>query len=343
MASKERTVLIVDDSEIDRSILKNILSENFEVLEAENGFSAIEIVSLNRHEIDAILLDIMMPHITGFDVLRLLKESGLDHIPVFLITAEATKENVLRAAQYNIAEFISKPFDRDDILNRMKLLLGIRTQYWLTVEDISQMRMYIEKLEALYKVYLTNFGKDDAHYRRMVDLMQILLTRYASKHKDSQLDKEKIEIISKAAYFCDIGAMMVPDKMAGFSRDPEKLEMLTRNHTKFGSSIIKLGESKHCEFFMEVCSEMCMNHHERYDGLGYPRGISGKSLSAYSQMCRLVDEFDSLFSKFYGANELQVNLVMKKILRDDGLVSEEIMSLFDDCRIGISSYYSKGK
>ena len=187
MANKDRTILIVDDSEIDRQILRNILEEDFEVMEAENGFSAIEIVTTNRNRLDAIMLDISMPHISGFDVLRLLRDNGVSHIPVFLISAEATKENVMRAAQFNISEFISKPFDRDDILQRTKALLGVTAEYWLVMEDIVQMQQYIEKLEGVYKLWLTNFGKDESHYRRMSDLMRILLSRYSLKHKDARL------------------------------------------------------------------------------------------------------------------------------------------------------------
>ena len=341
MAKKDRMILIVDDSEIDREILKNILKDDFEVQEVENGFAAIEFITENKDKLDAIMLDISMPHISGFDVLRLLRDNGLNEIPVFLVSAEATKENVVRAAQFNISEFISKPFDRDDILQRIKSVLGISAEYWLVMEDIVQMQNYIEKLEGFYKLWLSNFNKDDSHYRRMSDLMEILLNRYALKHKDANLDKEKIEIISKAAYFCDIGMMMVPEKMAAFSREPDKFEQLTKNHAKFGSTIIKLGETKRCEFFVSVCSDMCLNHHERFDGCGYPRGISGKNLSVYSQMCRLVDEFDNMYSKLYGANEMQINLVAKQIMKKDGLVSEEIMSLIEDYKPAIAGYYAK--
>lgn len=343
MAKKDRMILIVDDSEIDREILKNILNEDFEVAEAENGFIAIEYITANRKKLDAIMLDISMPHISGFDVLRLLRDNGMGDIPVFLISAEATKENVMRAAQFNVTEFISKPFDRDDILQRTKSVLGFTTEYWLVMEDIVQMQSYIERLESFYKLWMSNFGKEEAHYRRMTDLMEILLNRYALKHKDAHLDKEKIGIISKAAYFCDIGMMMVPEKMAAFSREPERHDQLMRNHTKFGSMIIKLGESKRCEFFVSVCSDMCANHHERFDGLGYPRGVGGKNLSVYSQMCRLVDEFDNMYSKLYGANEMQINLIAKQIMKKEGMVSEELMSLLEDCKPTISGYYAKSK
>ena len=344
MERNERTILIVDDSEIDREILRNILEEEFQVMEAENGFVAIEMVSSRKDEIDAIMLDISMPHISGFDVLRLMQDNGISEIPVFLISAEATKENVIRAAQFNVSEFISKPFDRDDVLQRAKSVLGLTGQYWLTMEDIVHMRQYIEKLETFYKIYFSNFDKikEENHYARVRDIMQILLNRYAAKHKE-ELDKEKIEIISKAAYFCDIGSVLVPDKMAAFSKDPERFANLTKNHTKFGNAIIRLGESKRCEFFVSVCSDMCLNHHERYDGTGYPRGIGGKNLSVYSQMCRLADEFDTLFSKLYGENEMQVNLVMKQLLKDHGIASEELLSMFEDCKQNFIAYYTKKK
>ena len=147
MAKKDRMILIVDDSEIDREILKNILKDDFEVQEVENGFAAIEFITENKDRLDAIMLDISMPHISGFDVLRLLRDNGPSEIPVFLVSAEATKENVLLAAQFNVSEFISKPFDREDILQRTKSVLGISAEYWLVMEDIVQMQNYIEKLE----------------------------------------------------------------------------------------------------------------------------------------------------------------------------------------------------
>lgn len=343
MAKKDRLVLIVDDSEVDRQVLKNILDEDFEIAEAENGFAAIEYITTNKKRLDAIMMDVSMPHISGFDVLRLLRDNGITDIPVFLISAEATKENVIRAAQFGVSEFIIKPFDRDDILQRMKNILGVSTEYWLVMEDIVQMQAYIEKLERVYKLWLSNFNREEDHYKRMSDLMEILLNRYTLKHKDAHLDKEKIGIISKAAYFCDIGMMLVPEKMSALSREPDRYEQLVRNHTKFGSTIIKLGESKRCEFFVAVCSDICQNHHERFDGCGYPRGVGGKNLSVYSQMCRLVDEFDTMYSKLYGANEMQINLIAKQIMKKEGLVSEELMSLLEDCKPTIAGYYAKSK
>ena len=104
-----KKLLIVDDSEIDRLILKTILEDDFEIKEAENGYAAIEMLSRKMYIPDAILLDISMPLFSGFDVLRMIRDKQLVQCPVFLITSEATKDNVMRAAEFSIAEFISKP------------------------------------------------------------------------------------------------------------------------------------------------------------------------------------------------------------------------------------------
>jgi len=343
MPKKDRRLLIVDDSELDREILKSILEDDFEVTEAENGFIAMEQVTKNKNEIDAILLDISMPLITGFDVLRLLRDNNFAHIPVFLITAEATRENVARAVEFGVADFLSKPFDREDVLRRIKSRLGVVTQYWLTVEDITQINQYIGRLEKIYNIYLNNFGRDDGHYRNMVELMRIFLSRYSLRHKEADLNREKIEVIARAAYFCDIGLILVPDKLSAFTKDPEKFRLMTQDHTRFGGEIIKLESSRHCAFFVDTAVEICLNHHERYDGYGYPRGISGKSLSVYSQLCHLADEFDNVFARLYGTNEMQVNLVMKRMLQEDGMVSPELLTLLEDCRPRIIAYYTKQK
>ncbi len=338
---ERKRLLVVDDSEIDRAILVNILSEEFDILETDNGYRAIELVTQLRHEIDAIMLDISMPLISGFDVLRLIKNHGIENIPVFLISAEATRDNVVKASEFNVAEFIGKPYEREDILRRVKSRLGVVTNFWLTMEDITETNRYITDLGNVYRTYLTNFERDDMHYVNMIALMKILLQRYAAKNPNADLTRDKMDIISKAAYFCDIGMMLVPGKNNVSSREPEVIAALQETHTKMGASIIRLNHSKHCEFFMQVASDMCIYHHERYDGHGYPRGIGGKDISIYNQMCRLVDEFDMLFSKFFGSNELKANFVMKRLAQDDGMVSPELYSLLEDCKPSIMNYYTK--
>ena len=119
MAHKK--VLIIDDSEIDRSILKNILDEDYDIIEAENGFKGIETLLSRRRVIDGVLLDLHMPILDGFHVLELMKENGLSDIPVIIITSESTEQNLMKTVSYNIRDFICKPFDRDMVKSRLEM------------------------------------------------------------------------------------------------------------------------------------------------------------------------------------------------------------------------------
>lgn len=120
-----KTLLIVDDSEIDRQILKNILDKDFMIYLAENGFQGLEVMLEKHKELDGVLLDLHMPILDGFHVLEIMKEKGLYDIPVVIITAESTEENLVKTIAYNIRDFICKPYDPDTIRNRLQTLFHI--------------------------------------------------------------------------------------------------------------------------------------------------------------------------------------------------------------------------
>ena len=342
--AERKQLLIVDDTEIDRMILKSILTNDFEVMEANNGNMAFEFITTRGDQLDAILLDIAMPHIDGFDVLRFISDKGLTQIPVFLVTAEPTRENVERALQYNIAEFIGKPYDREDVLRRLRSRLGVVPEYNLKNDQLKSTWAYINDLEQVYKTYLTNYGKDDTHYKIMVDLMRILLVNYNKTTRELHMNNDAVEIVSKAAYFCDIGEMLVPDKrlqmmnMSGLSG--QDLQM---SHPQMGANLIRLNRDKSCEYFVEICASMCLHHHERYDGKGYPDGITGRNNSIFNQLCRLVDEFEDMRSKFFGDKARPVKFVIKRLLGDTNgdMVDSKLYALLEDCEPQIMDYFMK--
>ena len=342
MAQDRKSLLIVDDTEIDRMILKSILGSEFNVTEVNSGTEAFQYITLHKDHLDAILMDIAMPNIDGFDVLRLMKDKGVDGIPVFLITSEPTRENVERAVEYNVAEFIGKPLNQDDVLRRLRSHLGVLPVYDPQKDQMQETEKYIADLEAFYKSYLANFGKSDEHYRVMSDLMHILLTHYNRNSRGTRLEDDAIKLISKAAYFCDIGEILVPDKRLQMLNSHIDAQSVQRSHTEYGSNLIHLNRSEKCGFFVEVCASMCMHHHERFDGTGYPSHIMGKSNSIYNQLCRLVDEFELRRSKFYGDRAKPVSFVIKRLLNDDkGMVSPELFSVLEDCEKQIYNYFIK--
>jgi len=343
MAQDKRQLLVVDDSEIDRIILKSMLSSEFSIQEATNGSMAIEFITRISAQLDAVLLDISMPHITGFDVLQFMRDKGLSELPVFLITSEPTRENVERALAYNVEEFICKPFLKEDVLRRLHSRLGVIPEYDPQKEDVSETKAFISSLQDVYQRYLVNFGKKDDRYRVMQDLMQILLTRYSRTKQGKGLDNTRIELISKAAYFCDIGEMLLPDKRLQLMEgQAATLSETQQSHTVLGANLVRLNQAKTCAYFVEICSGMCLHHHERFDGKGYPDGIRGKNNSVFNQMCRLVDDFEEKRSKFYGNSMRPVKFIIKRLLSDDpGMVSKEVLEVLEDCEPNILDYFSK--
>ncbi|MGN0639229.1 MAG: response regulator [Huintestinicola sp.] len=345
MANAKR-LLIVDDSEIDRNILRNILSKCFEISEAENGYAALEIITKKKTRIDGVLLDISMPVLDGFNVLDILSENHID-IPIVLVTAEATAANVYRAAKYSIAGFISKPFEAQMILEKLANLFGIENipaaaethEENFGKTETYETDTYISKLTAIFKAYLRNIDMDDMHCQRVSKLMEILLVEYGLSGK-TELDTLDIKIISKAAYFHDIGLMGIPtelifkkEHMTGAERE------IYESHTVMGANLIWLNGSENCKFFIKVCSDMCMHHHERYDGLGYPHGLRGSDNSVYSQLCGLSIRFDSLFIKRREITDTQFDFVINELKIDRGAFSPEFTELLSKCRGEILSYY----
>lgn len=339
MMENDKTLLIIDDSEIDREVLKNILCNEFDILEADSGYSALEIILKNTENIDAVLLDVSMPVLDGFGVLRIMKENNIKNLPVFLITAEATRDNVEKATQFNISEFIKKPFEREDILKRLRTKLGVVSNYNLTEKDIEETHRYISDLETVYNRYLVNFGEDSGHYMRITDLMKILLIEYSVTANKPELDKTHIEIISKAGYFCDIGNMVISDKLLKTGKPEETDRDSYQSHTILGADIIRLNYSKRCRYFVQICADICMHHHERYDGKGFPHKIIGDNNLIYTQICRLVDRFDNLFFRFNERNNLQFDFVVKELAQDKGAVSDEVLSYLISCKSDIVNYY----
>ena len=161
MAQERKRLLIVDDTEIDRILLRSCLNVEFEVVEADSGNAAFEYLTTKGDQLDAVLLDISMPHIDCFDVLKFMADKGINSIPVFLITAEPTRDNVEKAIQYKIAGFISKPINREDVMRRLRSRLGVVPDYALRNEELKATLAYISDLKVLYQTYLSNFGRSD--------------------------------------------------------------------------------------------------------------------------------------------------------------------------------------
>lgn len=339
MSIRKKRLLLVDDSEIDREILKNILQDTFEVVEATNGGEAVAAILKGKDHLDGMLLDVSMPVLDGFGVLQEMKDKNIDNITVFLITAEANKDNVERAIHFHISDFIKKPFEREEVLMRICQKLGVVSHFELTKEDIKATNQYIADLEVVYNHFLHNFDGNIGHYARVSGLMKVMLKKYAKKNQIKELNKDRINIISRAGYFCDIGNMLIPHKMNKLSRQDELDRELYQKHPIYGGEIICLNNSPHCRYFVQVCSDICVHHHERYDGKGFPHKLERDNNLIYTQLCRVADRFDIIFYQITEHGGVQFKIAMEELEMDQGLVSEEVLSLLRDCQKEIVDLY----
>lgn len=342
-------ILIVDDSEIDRSILKNILEPVFKTVEATNGYEALTMLenSSTRAEIDGILLDISMPILDGFTVLKMIRDNGWD-IPVILMTAGATKENVERGMKYNISGFFGKPFNPHTVITKLRAVFNITKEkeepQKENIEedsslDVDSSMVYFAQLKNVYKSYLKNMDKDDSAYIRSAELLGILLEEYAAQTKKPDLDADHIMLISKAAYFYDIGRMGIPDDIVKNHKTLDDGLMIYEDHAKMGAFIVRLNKDKACDFFVDACAEICMHHHERYDGKGYPHKQQGSDITYYTNMLSLCIEFDKLFNKLTEISDIQFDFTMRELEIDAGRFDPDYFDLMNRCRNQIMMFY----
>jgi putative two-component system response regulator len=349
---RKKCLLIVDDLEIDRTVLKNILCNDFDVLEADNGYTAMQIILGKKHRIDGMLLDIYMPVLDGFHVLELMADNGIKDIPIIIITAESTQFNVMKTASYNISDFICKPYDADQILTRLRNMFHVTpgegksektekiplSQKESLEHEVAETNLYISRLESIYKTYLKNFGRKEEHYERVSHVMEILLKEYAPIAKEPELDRQHISMAARAAYFYDIGRMAVP-YTKGDEEDQRSKSGIGETHTVLGARLVMLNPMPECQYFTRVCADMCMHHHERFDGEGYPQKLQGDEISFYAQLCAASARFDRLFVKRPELDETQFDFVLHEMTVDTGEFSPEMFFLLRNCQPSLLTYY----
>jgi putative two-component system response regulator len=346
---RRKRLLITDDSDIDREILKNILCDTYDIIEASNGFESMQSILSNRGRLDAILLDISMPIIDGFNVLEFMDENRINNVPVILITADASKTNVYKAFRHNITNFIKKPYNPDTVMEKLSTIfdddLNVMEEspylhHMYDESDLAETIHFISHLTRIYNQYLKNYRKDDKKYTRISKVMHLLLEQYVHFFDITDLSDAHIDMISQAAYFYDIGQMGVPDVI--FTKPPKTKAAAEayESHTTIGADIICLNHSESCQYFVEICEDMCLHHHERIDGRGYPHGLNGDENAVYTQLCTISIKFDEKFSEVPEKTSEQFERVVNVMASNSGEFSSHLIPLLDACKTSILEYYN---
>lgn len=342
-------ILIVDDVEFNRQMLGEIFEEQFEILEAGDGVEAIEIIDELQTDISLIFLDLMMPRKNGLEVLAHMRHRDLlEHIPVVMITGEATIETDIKAYEYGAADIIYKPFAAAVIMRRAMNLVEqykkrekIEEELAHKTKELRESREQLAStnsflLEALGSVVEFRSLESGEHIQRVKRFTRILLEYVRSCFPEYGLTKEQIEMISDAAALHDVGKIAIPDEIL---KAPRKLtysefeEM--KKHTTYGCEILNKFKMQQNEFF-KYCYEICRWHHEKVDGMGYPDGLKGEEIPIYCQAVSIADCFDALVSKRVYKGPVSCIDSYNMILRGEcGAFSEEILKCFEMAKLEI--------
>lgn len=297
------TILIVDDSAMNRMLLSDILADTYNIIEAEDGEQAIAILQQHASEISIVVLDMVMPKVDGFGVLEAMNENRwIQFLPVVSISTESSPEFVERAYSLGVTDFINRPFDELIVIRRVSNTIKLYAKQRKLTNMVANEIFEKERNGSLMITILSHIvefrnGESGMHVMNIGTLTEILLNQISKKDDKYYLPYAERALIVKASALHDIGKISIPEEVLnkpGKLTDEEFEAM--KQHTVIGYQMLSdLGFQD--EPLVKVSREITRWHHERYDGRGYPDGLKGDEIPLSAQIVSLADVYDALTSE----------------------------------------------
>ena len=360
-----KTILVVDDAEFNRFMLKDALKDEYEIVEAANGKEALEIIDKKEDDLAAVLLDLIMPEMSGEEVLaQLNKKKKNIQYPILVITAEQSLDAVEKCFDYGISDFIRKPFKPSLVKKRVKKLvelysqkndyrerldrqtMTLRNQYRLLQSQAEQLKQNNENILAAVGTIAEYRNMESSHHIENIKQFTRIILKYAMKeYPEYGLTEDSIRVIVSASALHDIGKIVIPDRvlLKPGKLTPEEFELMC-SHPLRGYEIIDSIVGAWDEEYGRYSKEIARSHHERYDGRGYPEGLKGEEIPLSAQIVGIVDCFDALLTDKVYKEAYAFEEAVPMILDGEcGVFSPKLMECFRLAKDELYSYYMEVK
>jgi putative two-component system response regulator len=342
MKAIKDTILIADDAELNREMIKFIFEEQYAIIEAVDGQDAINKIKESSEKLCIIFLDLMMPKKSGLDVLKFMKREGyINQVPVIMITGESTDESDEKAYEYGASDIIYKPFAPNVVMRRAKNIMelfehriSIENELENRTKELVESQKRLEQnneflINALSSVVEFRSLESGEHINRVRYFTKLFLKYIMQFYPKYGITEKQAQLIVSASALHDIGKIAIPDSILlkpGRLTAAEFEEM--KKHTIYGCEILDKFKQEDNEFF-RYCYDICRYHHERYDGNGYPDKLKGDQIPIWAQVVSIVDVFDALISKRVYKQAYPAEEAEKMILGGEcGVFSPEILDCF---------------
>ncbi len=284
----KKVILIVDDTKLNIEILLELLGNIYNVIPARNGEKALKIIK--KIHIDLVLLDIMMPDMDGYEVCEKIKlNNTTKEIPIIFITAKSDDESLEKAYDIGGADYVTKPFSPKEVLSRVSLHLSLaKKRKILENENFALYREIQETqrdiIETLGSIGESRSQETGEHVKRVAKYSEILALHYG-------MSRDEASMLAQASPMHDIGKIAIPDEILN---KPAKLTTqeftIMKEHSILGYNMLKSSNRE----LLKMASILAHEHHEKWDGSGYPQGLKGEEIHIYGRITAVADVFDAL-------------------------------------------------
>ncbi|MCF0145468.1 MAG: response regulator [Eubacterium sp.] len=300
----KQRILVADDNDMLRAMLVFLLEDLYEMEEAEDGKQVVEILEKKGDEIDLLLLDLVMPGMNGLEVLDYMKKNRIiDFIPVIMISAEEGEDFIQKAYELGATDYIKKPYNEAIVKQRVANTLALFAKQNTLMHMVTEQMVEKERSNQMMVSLLGNVvefrnGESGLHVIHINTMTEILLRHFSERYPEYHLNAEKISQICTASSLHDIGKLAIPDEILNKpGRFTDEEFQIMKGHSAAGAKM--LDDILHVEDqpVLKYARDICMWHHERYDGRGYPERLKGDQIPIYAQVVSIADVYDALTSE----------------------------------------------